>query len=182
MQSRFGWTSESQFHLLLWISVLLRRYVPLHFWGCVCLGNSFLPLVWRLQKWKASKKMLLVFLIGTKKQKQYFSAGFWSWRAWLFNRQRSVLCRLYFSPESKGAFVSRIQEGGEGVEEGIGGSAINRPTSHFPLPSMTAKAVPASRRGLNRSLPFATKIYNMWPTFTSTACPSLGMLFVAHWI
>lgn len=56
--------------------------------------------------------MLLVFLISTKKQKQYFSAGFWSWRAWLFNRQQSVLCRLYFSPESKGAFVSRIRGGG----------------------------------------------------------------------
>lgn len=88
----------------------------------------------------------------------------------------SASCRLQFSPESGGAFVSRIQK------EGAGESAVNRPTSRFPLQSMTAKTLPTSWRGLNGSLSFATKIYNMQPTFTGTACPSLGTLFVACWI
>lgn len=61
-----------------------------------------------------------------------------------------------------------------GGDWGIFCKQTNQP---FSPQSMTAKTVPASRRGMNGSLPFATKVYNMWPTFTSTACTSLGMFF-----
>lgn len=73
-QRRFGWTSESQFCLLLfWILVLPRRQISLYFWGSVCLGKSFLCLIWRPQRWKATKgkdfleNSLQVILICTRK-------------------------------------------------------------------------------------------------------------------
>lgn len=67
-----------------------------------------------------------------------------------------------------------FQEFKWGGHWGICCKQTNQP---FSPQSMTAKTVPASRRGMNGSLPFATKVYNMWPTFTSTACTSLGMFF-----
>lgn len=72
---------------------------------------------------------------GRYQQKQYFSAEFWSCRVWLLHRQQPVLCILQitvFTREWRSlCFKNSEREAGE--------SAVNRPTSHFPLQSMTAK-------------------------------------------
>lgn len=182
-QSKFGWTSESQLCLLLfWISVLSRKYVALHFWGNVYLDNSFLSLFWNLQRWKATKRKK--FLENVSPDLIWSALGSRS-NILLqilesLSVQEAAVCPLhpadYISHQRvKELLFQEFKWGGWGI-------CCKQTNQPFSLQSMTAKTVPAPRRGLNGSLPFATKVYNMWPTFTSTACTSLGMFFVAHWI